>query len=260
MGSTNTAEEQKEAVSRQSSKRVVLSVVNNKVQTEPEREKPSAVNPNGSVELGQFSEVPRTQGFFFLITGEVQAPVEIRHEQGMYFYRTWDGQRGYELADNQQLVGPVNNILDLTSFKVKAPEQSAIPSMPDDSEFEAELNDAYALISKYEKRIGVLEEQLSSHPAKEKLQNALTQIGELELKLQNNAQRASVAEEELDEALSQIEQLKAEATKAAGSAELTPEFKNAVTKIKMLLLQTKIHSTRTESMELIDELIESLAI
>ncbi|MBE8232261.1 MAG: hypothetical protein HAW67_00900 [Endozoicomonadaceae bacterium] len=217
--------------------------------------------------INQYEKIPSEAGFYFMIRNGGQAPVQVLFDSAMgtYYYRAWDGQRGLQLVDGELLVGPVTDILDLSDLKVIPQDGSSVPSMPNVNNHEQELEDAYSLIAKHERSISDLESKIVNHPAKSKLQDALKQLSVFENSLNNQIQRAFGAETELEQALSEIKDLQDNIVSVAYSDDvapntvvLNPEFKNAINKIKMLLVQVKVQSSKTETMTLIDELIQSL--
>jgi len=235
--------------------------------------KPATTDSGGNLSPKVYEEIPHTEGSYFLIGKDYERVVEVKSDSGNWFYRTCDGQRGFTLVD--EVLVPARSDLKVGSLKITPEMVSAVPSMPSQSsassdsldkdsisKLELELDDAYGTIDKYEKRELILEEQMSTHPAKKKLTKALGEIGNLEAKVSHASQRASVAEEELESVLGELAILKSadSVDDAPAGSVLSKEFESSLEEVKVLLVQSKSLAKDPSSLKMIDKLIIGLSL
>lgn len=157
-----------------------------------------------SKKIGEYHDIPQQEGYFIMASGTFEKPVYVTQERGSWFYKTFDGQRGYAAVNNEVFVGPVKNFLDLEGYKVdfsartKNPVPKAVKAEMDKAEADADA--AWGEVDKLEKKLKVLQEELDNHPARAELVSLKAKHEEILEKLSQNVTNANVAQEELEQA------------------------------------------------------------
>lgn len=202
-----------------------------------------------SPSLKVHEKLPHVTGNFVLITGNIESFVEIIEDKGAFFYRTFSGERGYELTSKQRLIGPINSHVQLEGLKVdlSSMSNSAVPTSDSGKEqLEIELDDAYEKIVQLERQIKSLENVNSNNPLKGELTKAQDAISKHEETITQLHSRANVAEEELDsqmqetrEANRKVQELDKLVKELSKRAEETPALKEEIVKLRGLLSQVK---------------------
>ena len=184
-----------------------LSVVGGKVvSAKAEQRTSSSNNPE------QHCTIPSKAGVYVLITDNFEQVVYVSEERGAWYYKTFDSQRGYTLTDNQVLIGPVTNLIDLSGFRLEKDKfnpdsvPKAVKAEMEKAEQDAE--EAWAMVVKLEKQVKILEESYNNHPASAELSSAKKELEKLRDKLAISETNANVAREELETQLSENVQMK----------------------------------------------------
>jgi hypothetical protein len=158
-----------------------------------------------------YESIPNRTGNYLLLTGNFETFVEVVEDCNAYFYRTFTGERGYGLASNQRLVGPINSQVNLTGLEVDLSDMSSSPIPTPDSfrdDLEVELDEAYQKIVSLEKQLSSLEMDLNNNPLKSKNDNLNKKNADFSEKIIQLNSRANVAEEELELQIRDIDKYK----------------------------------------------------
>lgn len=240
----------------------------------------------------EYTQIPQIEGFFMLSSKGVEQPVQVVFDAGLFFVKTFSGQRLAELSESQVLVGPIANVLDIPQQKVTKKRGTSIPSMPeferenilsqqDYISIEHDLSEALDYVEKLKEENLSLAKSVKNHPSNKLVKQYLADKEDALSKLQIAAQRVAVSEEEATAAFAEldglqgvnsdlkhrvsqlealVQELKQAKESSAGALALPEEFIVTVNRIKTLLLHVKMSSKEPTTYKLLTNLINGLCI
>lgn len=252
----------------------------------------SPSNGCDSNDMREYTHIPNVEGFFMLSSDGSQQPVQVVLDSGLFFIKTFSGQRFAELANGQVLSGPLVASNDVSNIKPIKKRCSSIPSMPkferesiltqqDFISIEHDLGEALDYIEDLEAKNNDLQKSLKKQSSSKLVAEYRQAQEKLEGHLQIATQRAVVAEEEATSAYLELDELKLsyddvknkadslqslvsslkQAKEAAsGSPTLSGEFIATVNRIKTLLLHVKMSSAEPTTYKLLDNLVKGLSL
>lgn len=255
-------------------------------------QKASLSKENNSNGLREYTHMPSIEGFFMLSSDGVQQPVQIVLDSGLFFIKTFSGQRFAELANGQVLSGPIVASNDVSNIKPIKKRGSSVPAMPkferesiltqqDFVSIEHDLGEALDYIEDLKAKNSDLQKSLKRQSSTKIVAEYKLAQEKLEGRLQIAAQRVAVAEEEATSAFLELDELKQsheeievkaknlqslvtslkQAKEAAsGSPTLSDEFITTVNRIKTLLLHIKMSSAEPTTYKLLDNLVKGLSL
>lgn len=252
----------------------------------------SPSNGGDSNDMREYTHIPNIEGFFMLNSGGCQQPVQVVLDSGLFFIKTFSGQRFAELANGQVLSGPLVASNDVSNIKPVKKRGSSIPSLPkfereniltqqDFISIEHDLGEALDYIEELKSKNNDLQKSLKKQYSSKLVAEYKQAQEKLEGRLQIAAQRVAVAEEEAAGAYLELDELKLsyddikdradslqslvsslkQAKEAAGgSPALSDEFITTVNRIKTLLLHIKMSSAEPTTYKLLDNLVKGLSL
>ncbi len=255
-------------------------------------QKVTSSNNDKSKKMCEFTHIPNIEGFFMLSSNGAQQPVQIILDSGLFFVKTFSGQRIAELANGQVLTGPLTASNDVSDIKPVKKRGSSVPSMPEFSRdsiltqqdyisIEHDLNEALDYVENLKTQNSDLKKTIKKNSSSKLIADYKAAHEKLEGRLQIAAQRAAVAEEEATNAFTELDELKLsyEEVKekaasleslvsslkqakehASGAPVLSDEFIVTVNRIKTLLLHIKMSSTEPTTYKLLDNLVKGLSL
>lgn len=252
------------------SRHQVLAVLDGKVQSK------EIVKPRDfSIPFSEHQVIPQFEGYYMLYSSQGAQPVQVINKNDAFAYRCFDGSISTSLPPGGFIVGPITDVnSDLKNYSpTQIKEPDSVISL------ENELNSVYGLVERLEREIGVLNKQLSESQADSRIAALKKHNTELLEKIDLVNQRASVSEEELETTRSESKdfarklekaqqeitllntQLKSAVSSSADSkASLSKDVIEALSVIRLLLIQSSLVATGNESRELLKRLVEQIKI